>query len=170
MQKIRLALAGSAAALAIVAMLGAPAFASDAPTIGDLDQLSTIELEVLRSDAPKKIQVDPNSGDITSVQSLTDSEMSGLLRAAGGGISSRTLTSVGTWYGRPPALNYDFNLGVTSGTWPNRGNFYTGPYYAKLCWNNGLGTFCMPERNGANAWIELGSSVTGRSVDLSTTR
>ena len=60
MKNIRLALAGSATALAIVAMLGTPAFASDAPTIGDLDQLSTTELEVLCSDTPKKIQIDPD--------------------------------------------------------------------------------------------------------------
>ncbi len=73
--------------------------------------------------------------------------------------------------------DYSFTVGTTSGTWGNRGDFYTGNYYAKLCWLDPLisppllpVTYCMPERNGKDAIISLGTSVTGKKVNLSTTR
>lgn len=76
-----------------------------------------------------------------------------------------------------PVYDYSFTLGTTNGTWGNRGDFFTGNYYAKLCWLDPLvsppllpKTYCMPERNGKNAVIALGTTVTGKQVNLSTTR
>lgn len=81
-------------------------------------------------------------------------------------------SGVACWHKRPPLLSIGFSRGVTDGTWNEVKNFYTGSYYAKLCWipRGESTTFCMPERNGTNATISLGDYVTGKKVDLATTR
>ncbi|WP_029146069.1 hypothetical protein [Microbacterium luticocti] len=162
---------------------------SSTETVGDANALSPSEKKLFYSNDRKQIEVDATSGDIVSVTPLTQEQLQSLidanqptsaftetrLGAAPLGVSTGCpLTWFGCWYGKSSAyVNYQFTNGVTSGTWTSRQNFYTGTYYAKLCWldpANTKKTFCMAERNGTNAWITLGQAVTGKKVDLSPTR
>lgn len=134
--------------------------------VGDLDSLSQAELELLRSSAPKTINVDAYSGDVTSV-TKSSPVISPLAAYQNGCTSGR-----GCWQGSPPTLNIGFTLGVTDGNWVQRRNF-TVPAnrYVKLCWKTtSFQAFCMPERNGNNATISLGADVTGTRVDMATSR
>lgn len=164
----------------------------DISIIGDIDSLNHQEQALYYSDKPKSIQLDASSGDVISVVELTDAQLKSLIQteqakgradALSSGISPMSVsltgcpsTSLGCWYGVGPVHHYQYTLGTTSGTWGNRQNFYTGAYYAKLCWldtqSNPFNppTYCMPERNGKNAMISLGMAVTGKQVNLSTTR
>lgn len=178
----------SALLLAIpLALSGAPATAAehlpDSPTptvVGDLDQLSHSELQAMHSDSPKVIMVDAYSGDVTDVDIITESELEARLgvTSAPDGASTRSWSTgcasgKPCWYDNPPGnVHYQFSLGVTNGTWHTVRSFYTGDYFAKLCWVpwNSTTKFCMPERNGTKALIKLGMPVTGKRVDLSKTR
>lgn len=134
-----------------LALAVAPASAAEpspdgpSPTkVGDLDQLSRAERDALHSDSPKVVTVDPYSGDITEVVLITEAEMKsrlGAIRAPKSGSSTRSSWSTGCasgkpcWHDNPPGnVHYQFTLGVTDGTWDTVRNFYTGDYYAKLCW------------------------------------
>jgi hypothetical protein len=151
--------------------------------------LSKAEIKLYKSDAMKRIEINPSDGSVTSVKPLTATQLGRLqsraeARAVGPksqGISplaaSTGCTSTAPcWYGVGPVYSYSFTVGTTNGTWGNRGDFYTGSYFAKLCWIDPMSlpmrpiTYCMPERNGKKAWISLGQSVTGKQVNLSTTR
>jgi hypothetical protein len=149
--------------------------------VGDLDQLTQTEVDALHSDSPKIVTVDPYSGDVTDVEIVTEAELEAQLGAAAGpqgGVSARSWSTgcasgKPCWHDNPPGnINYQFTLGVTNGTWDTVRNFYTGDYYAKLCWIpwNSTTKFCMPERNGTKALIQIGMQVTGKQVDLSKTR
>jgi hypothetical protein len=144
---------------------GTPADIANAQ-VGDLDQLSQAELELLHSSTPKTINVDAYSGDVVSVTKAAP-VISTLAAYQNGCTSGR-----GCWQGSPPTLNIGFTLGVTDGNWVQRRNF-TVPAnrYVKLCWKTtSFQPFCMPERNGDNATISLGSDVTGTRVDMATSR
>jgi hypothetical protein len=155
--------------------------------VGDTDALSEEQKRLYYSDQPKVININTTSGDVVSVDPLSKTELRDLIEAhqaptqratTEGTVSPMSWTTgcaagAACWYGIGPALTYQYTLGTTTGTWTNRQNFYTGNYYAKLCWMDPLQiltTYCMPERNGKNAWITLGSAVTGKSVNVSTTR
>jgi hypothetical protein len=161
--------------------------------VGSVDQLTVDEAALLESDKLKRVKVDPFTGDITSVEPISraqlNKEAAAESRASGqggedSGISTLSATwnlcsSAGTatcWYGRPPTLNVQFSSGKTTGTWGSRTKLWTGNYYAKACWLDPQPTsvipetVCMPLRNGKNAWIEWGFVLTGKSMDVSTTR
>lgn len=182
---------GVISALLLVTCLmltGAPAVAAEispAPdsltstVVGDLDQLTQDEIEALRSGSPKIVTVDPYSGDVTDVEVITEAELEATLEALTPSGPSARSWSTGCasgkpcWHDNPPGnVHYQFTLGVTNGTWDTVRNFYTGDYYAKLCWIpwNSTTKFCMPERNGTKALIQIGMQVTGKRVDLSKTR
>lgn len=158
----------------------APPATPQAEVTGDIDQLSRAELNVLDSDKPKLVTVDPYSGDITEVVKMTQAELDAKLGTSNpqrkvSPLSWSTGCASGKpcWFDNPPGnINYQFSSGVTSGTWYTVRDFYTGNYYAKLCWIpwNSSTTFCMPERNGKNALIQIGMQVTGKKVDLSSRR
>ncbi|MCK8467735.1 hypothetical protein M0722_11070 [Microbacterium sp. KSW4-16] len=147
--------------------------------VGDLDQLTQDEIEALRSGSPKIVTVDPYSGDVTDVEVMTEAELEATLEALSPSGPSARSWSTGCasgkpcWHDNPPGnVHYQFTLGVTNGTWDTVRDFYTGDYYAKLCWIpwNSTTKFCMPERNGTKALIQIGMQVTGKRVDLSKTR
>lgn len=170
------------AAIAIAALLIAPNLMGAASSetnvqIGDTEQLSHSERQLLASDDLKRVVIDPASGDVTAVERMTQAELNSEMFGTGirpfaATANGCTTTARPCWHGRPPAINYSFTVGTTNGTWDNRQNFWTANYYAKMCWRNSapFGVFCMPERNGKNAWIELGYAVTGTQVNVSTTR
>lgn len=157
---------------------------SSPPSLDGLDGLTEHERDLYYSDDLKVISIDPSTGAVTSVEAITAEESSARIadqaaatQLLGGqlgfspfAVSTGCLSGAPCWYGQAPTLTYQYTLGTTSGTWSYRKDFYTGNYYAKLCWLVGLTTFCMPERNGKNAWIEFGSVVVGKQVNLSTTR
>lgn len=188
--KATIAVGALLAPLAVVSSAAAETDPLPPVIVGDIEQLSTEEIGILHSDGPKRVAVDPYSGDITAVERLSVEELASLIEVPQAALAAeirnsqtgqletapfaaRANPSKPTWQGRPPALDYTFGLGTTNGSWPNRANFYTHKYYAKLCWANAftpLQTYCMPERNGNYAWIEFGQSLTGKKVNLSTTR
>lgn len=134
--------------------------------VGDLDQLSQAEIELLHSSTPKVINVDAYSGDVTSVTKVAP--VISTMAAYQNGCT----TGRGCWQGTPPTLNIGFTLGITDGNWVQRRNF-TVPSgrYVKLCWKTtSFQPFCMPERNGDNATISIGGDVTGTRVDMATSR
>ncbi len=156
--------------------------------VNGLEGLSEEEVALYESDSPKLIRIDASSGLVEAVEPMTTKQLDQALREANSlstgpaGASARSVATGCTstspcWYGVGPVYDYSFTLGTTSGTWGNRGDFFTGNYYAKLCWLDPLVrppllpvTYCMPERNGKNAIISLGTTVTGKQVNLSTTR
>ncbi|QEW00616.1 hypothetical protein F6J84_11260 [Microbacterium caowuchunii] len=175
-------------ALALVSALPAHATADDSSTlddptveIGSVEQLSTSEMALLESDDLKRVTVDAFTGDITAVQPMSAQELSAERSSQSVGTFGVSTgcsgTTVACWHSQAPAVLYSFTTGVTNGTWGNRTDFWTGNYYAKLCWLDPLpanpfnpATVCMPIRNGKNAWISLGWVVTGKKADVSTTR
>lgn len=151
---------------------------SDASAIrGTTSLLSENEVQLFESDAPKRVVVDPSTGDVTAVEPLTASEVTALVQPKMGAFSATagcSSLSKPCWHSQAPAQVYSFSTGTTNGTWGHRKNFWTGDYYAKLCWLDPLVTpapsVCMPLRNGKNAWIEIGFVVVGKQVNVSTTR
>lgn len=177
--------AGAVFALILTPLLmGASNPNEDATTFtGDTDQLTSVERELLNSDEIKRVTVDPSTGDITAVEPMSAAELDAELTPDGqvqpftAYPSGCTPSTRACWKGAIPSIDYGFSTGTTTGTWGGRANFWTGNYYAKLCWLDPYSpnpfnpsTFCMPERNGKNAWIELGYTVTGKQVNVSTTR
>lgn len=185
------------AAIAVAAFIGsaAPAFATQdddqvvITAVDGLEGLSPQEVALYESDDLKLIRIDASTGAVESVEPLTPAQLDQELRSSdalstGSTTQNPTARGVSTgcnsvspcWYGVGPVYDYSFTLGTTNGTWGNRGNFFTGPYYVKLCWLDpyafpaGSVTYCMPERNGANAVLNLGGSYTGKRVDLATQR
>ena len=157
--------------------------------IDGLEGLSPEEVALYESDDLKMIRIDASTGAVESVEPLTRAQLDQELRdsdalstgsatqnSAARGVATGCNSTSPCWYGVGPVYDYSFTLGTTDGTWGNRGNFFTGPYYAKLCWLDpyafpaGSVTYCMPERNGANAVINLGGSYTGKRVNLATQR
>ena len=65
-----------------------------------------------------------------------------------------------------PHLWYGFDGTGASGTWPNRGNFKSNNYRAKLCWSYAGNNPCMSGYSGLNQTITFGTEVTGKSVAL----
>jgi len=182
------------AAMLVAAFVGStsPALAApedpSATAISGLERLSTEEIALYESDDLKLIRIDASSGAVESVEPLTPGQLDETLHDADAsstvptGLSGSARLGTGCssgspcWYGLGPVYDYSFTLGTTSGTWGNRGKFFTGDYYAKLCWLDpyafpvGSVTYCMPERNGTNAVIDIGTTVTGKQVNLSTVR
>ena len=142
--------------------------------------LDAEDMALLASDFPKRITVDPQTGDVSAVEPLDHEEFAIYEGAQNEPESVGPFTAYPNaclqgrpcWHGNPPAISIRFSLGVTTGKWNYVRNFYTGSYYAKLCWIEPGATkqVCMTERNGANALIEIGFPVTGTKVDLKTTR
>lgn len=148
---------------------------------GTTSPLDEGEIQLLESNAPKRVVVDPRTGDVTAVEPLTASEVTALVQPKMGTFSATAGCSSVTkpcWHSQAPAQVYSFTTGTTNGTWGHRKNFWTGDYYAKLCWLDPLWSdplrpapsVCMPLRNGKNAWIEIGFVVVGKQVNVSTTR
>lgn len=184
---------------ASVSLLGATSASAASTTgtpgevvTGSVESLTAHESALLESDQLKRVTVDPSSGDVTSVEPLSRAELNREVDAAvrssgqaksGSGVSPFSATynrcssagSATCWYGAAPTLNLQFSYGATNGTWGSRTKLWSGNYYVKACWVDpqptGIAkTVCMPLRNGKNAWIEWGSVLTGKSMDVSNTR
>lgn len=160
-------------------------------TADDSGDLLPSEETLLYSDDLKRITVDPATGSVVAVEPMTEAELEYEFRGESAaedgpftvepfvaypGMCTPT-TIRPCWHGAVPTVNIGFSYGITYGTWGSRTNFWTAHYYAKLCWVDPFppnpfnpGTICMPERYGTNAWIELGMTVTGKTVDVHTSR
>ncbi|MGV2982060.1 hypothetical protein ACNPNP_00020 [Microbacterium sp. AGC85] len=150
--------------------------------VGDVNQLRQEELGLLVLDDVKRVIVDSESADIITVEPLTEEQLERELTATAGALARTAYPSACSpishrcWRGTVPNTDIGFSTGTTNGTWSGRGNFWTGNYYAKLCWVDPFSanpfnpaTVCMPERNGSKAWIEIGYTVVGKQVNVSST-
>lgn len=172
---------------AMLVLLSAPALSALAADAADdpiarpgTETLSAAERTLLDSSAPKVITTDPETGELIAVRPMTSSEAAASAPVASTGISSLDAyyggcsAGRGCWYGTTGiGSEIGFTTGKTSGNWNNRRNFFVpAKRYAKLCWRNpgDLSNTCHPERYGDNAWIEFGSIITGRVLDMKTTR
>lgn len=136
---------------------------SAAPAMADgLDQLDESEVALLSSGEPLTIEIDPETGALLSVV-LTGpvmEPMSVYTSCTGGQACWRGWLSVHIWYG--------FDGSGATGTWPNRGNFYSGVYDAKPCWAVGLlgATQCTAVYLPPGTTASFGQELTGKAVYL----
>ena len=169
-----------AVALSAVILVGggtATAFAADAEPEGfrsheaqtyvrdDIifPQLSSEENAMLNSGDPVEVTVDPATGKLVSVADASNlvEELSATQNDCSG--------SRACWLGwlSPHAL-WGFNGSGATGTWPNRGDFNTGVYWARPCWLSGGSTVCVETFLGPNTIITWGVELIGTRVDLTT--
>lgn len=146
--------------------------------LGDLDgddTLSVSEQELLQSGEPVKVLVDAETGLPVSVERLTESEIDEITAVPSSQATAKTAypnacTSVrGCWRGvalpsGPPSQSIGFGVGVTAGTWNNRGDFWVPPgLKAKICW---VSNQCTDRLYGPNVLIETGGNVVGTKVTV----
>lgn len=154
---------------------------ADAENGADVDNtnLSTSEVKLLDSGSPVRVTVDIDSGLPVDVEPLSPAEASQLEAAAGAAVPltaypNGCTAGRGCWYGRvlpvgPPSPNIGFtNSNTTTGTWPNRGDFWVpSGTKASVCW--GSGPSCTDRLYGPSVYISFGGGtlgVTGKSVTM----
>lgn len=106
--------------------------------------------------------------DVKTGEELASKEMVGKDRSYRRG---NCRTGDACWTSDYPVGDFAFfNKGTNSGRFPQRQSFYTGKYYAKICWLYGSKTVCSKTFIGPNKTIYLYGSdkgyVTGVSVTL----
>ncbi|MFB7595302.1 hypothetical protein [Streptomyces sp. NPDC056160] len=152
-------LASGAAILALSAALGmatvGPAAADTNPTPG----LSSQEQQLLKSDTPKTVEIDPATGQILSV------EKGSTFRPA---ISNHNICNSGDgcyYSGRIPYANQGFygSAGTFTGNWPYRSGWFTGNYTALACWTAACSQTALPPNTSATF---SGALVTGTSFRI----
>ena len=73
------------------------------------------------------------------------------------------------WHGwLSPHIWYGFDGSGATGTWPNRGSFYTSGYYARPCWLYSGSTVCAEAYSPKYSTITWGQELTGKRVYLTT--
>lgn len=166
-----------AVGLLAATIASAPSFASTSGP-GDLagaDTLSVSEEELLQSGEPVKVLVDAETGLPVSVARLTTSELDEITAVPSSAATAKTAypnactSTRGCWRGvalpsGPPSQSIGFGVGVTTGTWNNRGDFWVPPgVKAKICW---VSNQCTDRLYGPNVLIETGGNVVGTKVTI----
>ncbi len=147
--------------LAAVASVSMISQATAAGPALDGTSLSASEEKLLKSETPKTVTLDPATGAVLAVEE-GNSRVEPL-------ISRRSVCQSGDacWYTtRVPYANFGFygSAGTYSATMPYRGDYHTGRYTTRACWNYG-GPVCGPVL-GPNTWGTLGVTVTGTSFTI----
>ncbi|MCI0385148.1 hypothetical protein [Streptomyces sp. CNQ085] len=161
MRKLTRRLSSGAAALAVAATLGLTTTGTAAAeTTAAPGQISTQEQELLHSDTPKTVEIDPATGEILSVEA-GDTRIRPM-------ISNRNIcySTDGCYYsGRVPYANQGFygTAGTYTGSWPYRSGYYTGKYTARACWTSACTQTSLPPNTTATFG---GTLVTGTSFRI----
>lgn len=166
-----------AVGLLAATLASAPSVASTSGPSDHTDggPLSVSEEELLQSGAPVKVLVDAETGLPVSVERLTTSELDEITAVSSSGATAKTAypnactSARGCWRGvalpsGPPSQSIGFGVGVTTGTWNNRGDFWVPPgFKAKICW---VSNQCTDRLYGPNVLIETGGNVVGTKVTV----
>ena len=141
----------------------APAYADDeGDTPAEFSELSSDEIALLESDDPVTITIDPATGAFESVE-LTP------VLIQPNSVYSICNTGHACWHGwLSPHIWYGFDGSGATGTWPNRGSFYTSGYYARPCWLYSGSTVCAEAYSPKYSTITWGQELTGKRVYLTT--
>jgi hypothetical protein len=163
----RLALASllgaAAAATALIspnaAMAAGP---SPIPPSADVSALSPQQLELLQSNSPKTVAVDPTTAKVLSV-------VPGGIAAPL--ISQHNICNSGDFCyasGQVPYAHQGFygSAGTKTGSWPSRSYFDTGNYRGRGCWTYQGSSPCSGPWNPGTYITFSGALVTGTSVTL----
>ncbi|MFC3982793.1 hypothetical protein ACFYY8_24175 [Streptosporangium sp. NPDC001559] len=154
-----------AAAAATALLSPHTAMAADStpiPASADVSALSPQQLELLKSDAPHTISVDPRTGKVLSVTEGAISTPA---------ISQHNICNSGDFCyasGQVPYAHQGFygSAGTKTGSWPSRSYFDTGNYRGRACWTYQGSSPCSGPW-GPNSYVNFnGSLVTGTSVTL----
>lgn len=146
------------------AILGsAPAYAGDGSLSADeFSDLSGSEIALLESGDPVTITIDPATGAFENVHATP-------VLTQPTSVYSTCSTGQACWRGwLSPHIWYGFDGSGATGTWPNRGSFYTGNYYAKPCWLYSGSTICAEAYSPKQSTITWGQELTGKRVYLTT--
>ena len=156
------------ATIGLLALVGAvfgsaPAYADDeGDTPAEFSELSSDESALLESDDPVTITIDPATGAFESVE-LTP------VLIQPNSVYSICNTGHACWHGwLSPHIWYGFDGSGATGTWPNRGSFYTSGYYARPCWLYSGSTVCAEAYSPKYSTITWGQELTGKRVYLTT--
>ncbi|CAH0190703.1 hypothetical protein SRABI76_01765 [Microbacterium oxydans] len=169
--------AALAVGLLVATVASGPAFAS---TNGPRDRagdesLSVSEEDLLQSGEPVRVLVDAETGLPVSVERLTATELDEITAVPSSEATAKTAypnactSARGCWRGvalpsGPPSQSIGFGVGVTTGTWNNRGDFWVPPgLKAKICW---VSNQCTDRLYGPNVLIETGGNVVGTKVTV----
>lgn len=162
MRKLMRRVAAGAAALAMSVTLGltvaGPAAADTTPAP---EHLSSQERELLNSDAPKTVEIDPATGEFVAVE-----EGSTWIRPM---IGNRNIcySGDGCYYsGKVPYAHQGFygTAGTYTGSWPYRSGYHTGNYTARACWTTACSQASLPPNT--TAYFSGGALVTGTSFRI----
>lgn len=149
---------GAAALVLAVGMVAGPATASEQDDrLGA--NLTSEELALFDSDAPKVVVMNASTGVVTSVEPAAPEERAQIMGVSNGCSSTQPCWQAYT----TPYANFGFSGSGASGTWTNRGNFYTKNRTAKLTWNNGVTGPWLP-KNSVGQFSSY--PVTGKRVQL----
>lgn len=164
-----------AVGLLVVSVASGPSVANAADSgATEGDTLSVSEENLLQSGVPVKVVIDEETGLPLHVEQLTQTELNELAGLTDTSASARTAypnactTGRGCWRGvalpsGPPSQSIGFSVGVTTGTWNNRGDFWVpAGVKAKICWVSN----CTDRHYGPSVLIETGGNVVGTKVDL----
>ena len=173
MLKVSVSRLGSNRRKVITGFVGALALAisvvlagAGSATAGDLDDpslplLSAEEIDLLSSGDPITVTIDAATGELTSVEAtpVTFAPLGVTKNDCSGGKAC--------WYGwLSPHAYYGFDGTGATGTWPNRGTFYSRDYYAKPCWLSGTSTVCSSAYLPPNTTALFAQELTGKRVYL----
>lgn len=161
------ALAGIVIGLLVLigATTGSPAAYGDNSDLGagQFSQLDAAEIDLLNSDDPVTVTINPRTGEFMSVERTVSTPIAPM------GVTKVCSTGQACWKPwKTPYAAYGFDGSGASGTWSHRGSFHSGNYYAKPCWLSGYRTVCAQAYSPKNATIVWGEELTGKKVDLST--
>lgn len=128
--------------------------------VGPLSEFTTAERELFESGEPAILTVDPATGEFLAIEAAP-------VTLQPFGVVSNCSGDRACWQGYlSPHIWYGFDGSGATGSWPNRGNFKTNNYRAKLCWSYSGTSPCMSGFSGLNQTITFGTEVTGTSVQL----
>lgn len=160
-------------AISIGSGVSAPRAADPGPVEGET--LSASEEVLLQSGVPVRVRIDEETGLALQVELLTRSELDVIAGFASGTREAKAAypnacaAGRGCWRGvalpsGPPSQSIGFSVGVTTGSWNNRGDFWVpSGIKAKLCWAS---NHCTDRYYGPSVLIETGGNVVGTKVDL----
>ncbi|MEV4458995.1 hypothetical protein [Microbispora sp. NPDC049633] len=132
------------------------------PTSADISALRPQQLELLQSNTPQTISVNPQTGKVLSVVE------GGIVTPA---ISQHNICSSGDFCyksGQTPYADQGFygSAGTKTGSWPYRSYFNTGNYTGTACWTYQGSSPCSGPW-GPNKYVTFnGALVTGTKVTL----
>lgn len=111
------------------------------------------------SSTPKIVTIDALTGAIVSIQSVANAQPAIT-------ISNPCASEAACWVAaRAPYANFGFSgTGTASGTWLERGNFYTHHHSSSVCWTYRGSSPCSPTFGPNTAITFNGATVTGKRV------